>query len=124
MSDLHLFVYGTLADGSSHAHLLGDRRRGPAWMQGALYHLPAGYPAVVPSGEGTVHGQWVDPVPDRVLRLLDRYEGVDEGLYRREIVTIHTAGSTLKAWAWVMDDPSLHGGILVPSGRWRAVHRR
>lgn len=122
--DLPLFVYGTLATGGAAAAMIGRRRRGPAWTHGTLFHLTAGYPALKPGGEGQVFGEWVDPVPASRLVLLDQYEGVGEDLFRRVVVEVFTDATSFPAWSWVMDDPSLHGGVAVPSGRWRSVVRR
>lgn len=118
-----LFVYGTLMRGGERAGLAGRGRRGAAWIHGTLYDLPAGYPAITLGGEGRVHGEWCDPVSDTQLRLLDLYEGVDEGLYRRVLTDVHTRTATFRAWVWVMEDPLAHGGRAIPSGRWRAVRR-
>lgn len=122
--DLPLFVYGTLATGGAAEAMIGRRRRGPASTVGRLFHLPAGYPAMQLGGVGRVFGEWVDPVPAARLVLLDEYEGVGEDLFQRVIVEVTTDGATFPAWAWVMEDPRSHGGVLVPSGRWRSVVRR
>lgn len=122
--DLPLFVYGTLATGGAAAAMIGRRRRGPAWTRGRLFHLPAGYPALQPGPDGKVFGEWVDPVPAARLVLLDRYEGVEEDLFRRVVIEVFTEEASFPAWAWVMDDPAPHGGVPVPSGRWRSVVRR
>ncbi|MCA9572170.1 MAG: gamma-glutamylcyclotransferase [Myxococcales bacterium] len=121
---LPLFVYGTLMRSGSQAALVGDRPRQPGWIHGTLFHLPAGYPAVVPGGDDPVHGEWLPPVPDAVLRALDRYEGVPEGLYRRITLPVHTTTGVLPAWVWVMDDPRARGGVVIPSGRWRPIRQR
>jgi gamma-glutamylcyclotransferase (GGCT)/AIG2-like uncharacterized protein YtfP len=71
-----------------------------------------------------VFGEWVDPVPAARLVLLDQYEGVDEELFSRVMIEVSTDTATFPAWAWVMQDPRLRGGVLVPSGRWRSVVRR
>ncbi len=122
--DLPLFVYGTLMTGGAAEGMIGRRRRGPAWTRGRLFHLPAGYPALQQGGSGKVFGEWVDPVPAARLVLLDQYEGVDEELFSRVMIEVSTDTATFPAWAWVMQDPRLRGGVLVPSGRWRSVVRR
>ena len=104
--------------------LLRARRRGPATTRGALFHLVAGYPALDPTGVGTVFGEWVDPVSDAQLSVLDLYEGVPEGLFQRVLVEVHAEGLMFEAWAWVMRDAAGRGGVPVPSGRWRSVSRR
>jgi gamma-glutamylaminecyclotransferase len=82
-----LFVYGTLKRGcSNHHHLAGQKfvsaaRTRPGYR---LYDL-GGYPAIVTVADdrdGVVGEVW--SVDDDALRRLDVFEGVHEGLYRRE----------------------------------------
>jgi gamma-glutamylcyclotransferase (GGCT)/AIG2-like uncharacterized protein YtfP len=113
-----VFVYGTLMARGAMGHLLGDRPRRPGTTRGELWSLPAGYPALVLRGDGVVHGEWVDPVPDTLLGLLDVYEGTESGLYRRVTVQVTTAHARFPAWAWVMDHPETRGGRRLPGGRW------
>lgn len=79
----HLFVYGTLRDGGPAAELLlGAEPVGPAVVAGTLYDIEGRFPALVLAGGGRVHGElWRCPV--ELLKKLDEYEGVDEGLFRR-----------------------------------------
>ena len=121
---LSLFVYGTLMSDQASSSLLAGLGRQPARTRGRLFALRAGYPALVPGGDAWVYGELVAPVTPRRLTLLDQYEGVPEGLYRRTRVEAVIGLSTFPAWAWVMDDPSLHGGRYLPGGRWRATIRR
>ena len=86
-----LFVYGTLKRGcSNHAQLEGQRYLGPARTVAgyALYGLE-GYPGLVRTGEGgdVVSGE-VWEVDDQRLAKLDQFEGVGEGLYRRDAVAL------------------------------------
>ena len=82
-----LFVYGTLKRGCcNHAQLAGQTFVGPARTQPGyrLYDL-GGYPGIVAmpgDHEGVVGEVW--SVDEDCLRLLDHFEGVHEGLYRRE----------------------------------------
>lgn len=119
-----LFVYGTLRSGERQAGLLGDRRRRPARVRGRLYRLDAGYPALVAADGGWVEGELIDDVDDRLLGLLDHYEGVAEGLFRRERVTVTLGLRTERAWTYVMSHPERRGGVLIPSGRWHNLRRR
>jgi gamma-glutamylcyclotransferase (GGCT)/AIG2-like uncharacterized protein YtfP len=86
-----LFVYGTLKrGGSNHRQLAGEIFIGEARTV-AGYRLFAleGYPGMVPLAEdreGVVGEVW-SVKPDALARL-DRFEGVDEGLYRREPVPL------------------------------------
>lgn len=119
-----LFVYGTLLSGGSAASLLGYAPRREATVRGTLYQLPAGYPALALAGDGVVHGELVDVNDPALLRLLDHYEGVDEGLYRRVEVEAVVGLRREPAWAWVQDDPRLRGGRRVIGGRWTHPRRR
>ena len=82
-----LFVYGTLKRGcSNHRYLAGQEfiaisRTPPGYR---LYDL-GGYPGIVSEPDdrdGVVGEVW--SVDDEALQRLDRFEGIHEGLYRRE----------------------------------------
>ena len=118
-----LFVYGTLMEAEAQAGLLAGMRRVPARVQGRLFRMPAGYPALVLGPEAWVHGELVDLTEPRRLPILDTYEGVEEGLYERVQVPVWIGLRTLDAWTWVMTDPEGQGGIALPSGRWRGRRR-
>lgn len=86
-----LFVYGTLKSGcSNHHHLAGQEFVGPARTPPGfrLYDL-GGYPALAPftgDRDGVVGEVWrVEP---EALRKLDLFEGVHEGLYKREPIAL------------------------------------
>jgi gamma-glutamylcyclotransferase (GGCT)/AIG2-like uncharacterized protein YtfP len=119
-----LFVYGTLMAGQSAAGVLGTLRRRPALVKGALWDLPAGYPALVLGGEANIEGELVEGVTDAHFVMLDLFEGVDEGLYRRVEVMCEHNGKNTPAFAYVMDDPASRGGRPWRGGRWRAVRNR
>src|SRR5690606_9439872 len=111
--------------GHAQESLVGGGRRTPATVRGRLYDLPAGYPALALPVEGEagdqvgrVHGELVEVDDPRVLALLDHYEGVAEGLFRRAMVEAVVGLRRCRAWAYVMDDPRRRGGRAVPSGRW------
>ena len=86
-----LFVYGTLKRGcSNHGQLAGQKfiglaRTPPGYR---LYDL-GGYPGIVALAndhDGVVGEVW--SVDDEALRRLDHFEGVHEGLYRREPLSL------------------------------------
>ena len=118
-----LFVYGTLMSGQAQAGLLGSCRRTAATARGTLWDLPAGYPALS-DGDGVVHGELVELDNPAVLTLLDRYEGVDEGLYHREQIEVVVGLRRVSAFAYRMANPRLRGGLPVTSGRWKAPRSR
>jgi len=103
--DLGLFVYGTLRPGgTNHAWLRRTHPEGLAlaWTPGRLFALPEGYPALVPTdappapppGRGWVEGVYVGyETPEELLAALedlDALEGVEEGLFDRDIRPIGT----------------------------------
>jgi gamma-glutamylcyclotransferase (GGCT)/AIG2-like uncharacterized protein YtfP len=94
--EVHLFVYGTLRSGGGAAELLrGCRLVGTATVAGTLYDL-GDYPALVLGGDGRVEGE-VWRCPADLLRRLDEYEGVAEGLFGR--AEVEAAG--VRCWTYV-----------------------
>lgn len=95
---IHLFVYGTLKRGcKNHAQLDGQTYLGPArTVPGFQLYDLGDYPGMIvadgelnrPTGTAALAGVsgelWL-VTPDALARL-DDFEGVDEGLYRREPV--------------------------------------
>jgi gamma-glutamylaminecyclotransferase len=86
-----LFVYGTLKrDGGNHHYLASQRFLGAARTSpGYRLFEVGGFPGMVPflSDERGVTGE-VWEVDDAGLAILDEFEGVHEGLYRRERVPL------------------------------------
>ncbi len=112
-----LFVYGTLREGgSNHAWLMRTHPEGltRAWVAGRLFHLPTGYPALTPwvepgappPGPGWVRGDFVgyedDVELESALADLDPLEGVEEGLFTREVLPVLLEGGhRYLAWVYV-----------------------
>ena len=110
----YLFAYGTLAPDGPEAATRGgwiaDR------VRGRLFDLGP-YPALIDPEEpdaGWVEGYVRSIDPGELLRRLDAYEGVEEGLYRRLIVT--TQGGR-EAWVYVYARP-LPSTARGPMDRW------
>ncbi|TNE85652.1 MAG: gamma-glutamylcyclotransferase [Deltaproteobacteria bacterium] len=118
-----LFVYGTLMEKGGQGGLIGHLPRRPATMRGSLWRMPAGYPALRTDAVGEVHGELVELTDEAIFRILDAYEGVDEGLYQREVRTAVVGLVRIPAWVYVMRDPEQRGGTHLPSGRWRPIGR-
>jgi gamma-glutamylcyclotransferase (GGCT)/AIG2-like uncharacterized protein YtfP len=79
----HLFAYGTLRRDGGQARILeGCAPVRDATVAGTLYDIDGRFPALVLYGDTPVRGEiWRCPA-DRLL-VLDEYEGVDAGLFRR-----------------------------------------
>lgn len=114
----HLFAYGTLLGetGNGAALLGGCERVGPATVHGALYDIGGCYPALVLAGSAPVHGEiWRCPLER--LRVLDRHEGVADGLFRR----VGVRAGDIACWAYVAG-PRLTRELLperrIAGGRW------
>lgn len=97
---MDLFVYGTLTDRTRVDALLDAYVvRGPARVEGL--HVAAGrYPTLLPGGAASGSLLRTDEV-DR----LDRYEGVDEGLYVRVPLPL-AGGGTVETY---VGDPTALG---------------
>jgi gamma-glutamylcyclotransferase (GGCT)/AIG2-like uncharacterized protein YtfP len=121
-----LFAYGTLMQGEPSHHLLSGRVRrfhGPARVGGASLLRLDGYPGLVPSETGSVHGE-VYELDDLavVLEELDPYEdflGYDRqgSLYCRSLVRAVTSSGPMLAWTYVYLGEG-DSFSLIPSGRW------
>jgi gamma-glutamylcyclotransferase (GGCT)/AIG2-like uncharacterized protein YtfP len=95
----HLFAYGTLRDPADPVLPLmqGARRVAEATVAGTLYDIDGEFPALMLYGTTPVAGTvWHIPESAR-LALLDEYEQVLQGLYRR--VAVEAAG--LPCWVYV-----------------------
>jgi gamma-glutamylcyclotransferase (GGCT)/AIG2-like uncharacterized protein YtfP len=111
----HLFVYGTLRQGSAaNAHLRECERLGDATVPGTLYDIDGRFPAVVLYGGGRVRGEvWRCPAP--ALARLDEYEGTANGLFRRVAIEAETPAGPIPCWTYAAG-PTL-ARKLVPASR-------
>jgi len=95
-----VFVYGTLKRGFARHYALSTQTfLGPATTRAGfrLYNLGS-YPGLVRCEDGaSIEGELYD-VDDSCLEKLDVIEGVDQGLYRRDVVQL------LDPW---IDEPAL-----------------
>lgn len=109
-----LFAYGTLGPGGRACRSLGPWE--PDAVRGRLFDLGP-YPGLVDLDHPSA--QWVEgharPVSrSELIDLLDPYEGVSVGLYRREAVR---SRSGRIVWVYVYNQP-LPSSALGPLVRW------
>jgi gamma-glutamylcyclotransferase (GGCT)/AIG2-like uncharacterized protein YtfP len=125
-----VFVYGTLKPGEAYYQKYCQPyvlEAIPAKVQGCLYHLPRGYPALT-EGESWVQGSFLKLRPGTDLGVIDQFEGYDptqkasQNEYQRLARPIYSLTEVFlgQAWAYVMDDfrVALYDGILIPEGYW------
>ncbi|QEH33130.1 AIG2-like family protein [Aquisphaera giovannonii] len=114
-----LFAYGTLSPEGPESAAAGGRTADA--VRGRLYDLGP-YPALVDPDDpsaGWVEG-FVRPVSAEHLRdVLDDYEGVSEGLFRR--VEAATRGGP-RAWVYAYARP-IPASATGPVGRWLGTRR-
>ena len=125
----HILVYGTLLKGAAnHARFCGDALTiEPASTRGRLYHLPAGFPAMIEAPDGTVYGEAMTfPDLEATLAGIDFLEGYrpdrpEHSLYLRRVqpVTLLRSGQTIPAYCYLWGGELPPGTVAVPSGRWR-----
>jgi gamma-glutamylcyclotransferase (GGCT)/AIG2-like uncharacterized protein YtfP len=115
-----LFIYGTLKRGGrNHAHLAGQKFLGEARIAPGytLYSLGS-YPGMVTQAtdrKGVIGEIWA--VDATALLRLDAFEGVSDGLYRREVVPLLPphVGARVEAFIYVRShEGSRHLGSLWP----------
>jgi gamma-glutamylcyclotransferase (GGCT)/AIG2-like uncharacterized protein YtfP len=127
---LNVFVYGTLKPGESYYQsYCKDKITGAtsAYTAGQLFHLPVGYPAMIP-GNSKVKGFLLTFAEDSILEKLDELEGYhpqrspEENEYERHKILVRDlSGQPLgKAWSYLMSFKQVQrlGGVLLPSGWW------
>jgi len=118
----YVFFYGTLKRGGRNYGRLREhhvRFVSEGLIHAALYNLHEGeFPGAVPS---TVAGHFVEGElfvlqrPEETLRYLDDFEGVGEGLFRRELMEVSGRGRRVQAWVYLYAQPLLDAD-QIPSG--------
>lgn len=127
---LRVFVYGTLQPGQvNYAPYCGDRvlQAEAAQVQGLLFDLPLGYPAMT-AGQGWVQGYLLSFPEDKILSSLDELEDYHpdrpslENEYERCWVEVFDLELRSLGDAWVYRMPPekvVHlGGKWLPQGYW------
>ena len=115
-----IFVYGTLKRGcKNHPHLAGQTYVGEArTVPGFRLHHLGSYPGMVaaPDDHDGVTGELWD-VDAAALAHLDDFEGVSEGLYRRERVQLDSPAGPTTAYTYLYARPV--DGLPVIGPTWR-----
>ena len=130
-SDLvRVLVYGTLKPDEANykkycAGKVVDVKR--AFVEGKLFALPMGYPAMT-LGNSKVYGYLLSFPNPRILNELDVLENYQptrqpaENLYNRQIIEVYEPQSLSSSWAWVylmtLEQVDQLGGLLQPDGWW------
>jgi gamma-glutamylcyclotransferase (GGCT)/AIG2-like uncharacterized protein YtfP len=115
-----LFVYGTMRQGQTARSLIANQitKWEKAYVDGAIYAFPMGYPGFVEADGSRVIGEvlWLTELA-ATFGLLDAYEGQDFARIVR--VTRLESGDQLWAWIYVLSDPSaIQLGALIKDGDW------
>jgi gamma-glutamylcyclotransferase (GGCT)/AIG2-like uncharacterized protein YtfP len=97
MPSQHLFVYGSLVDPHCLDDVLGHPHSGErlrAQLAGFTRIAPGEltYPFIVAEPGARVDGVLIMDLSPYDMQLLDRYEEVDAGMYRRELVEVEAWG--------------------------------
>ncbi|MEH2071867.1 MAG: gamma-glutamylcyclotransferase [Nostoc sp.] len=130
-SDLvHVFVYGTLKPGEANykrycAGKVVDVKK--AFVQGKLFALPMGYPAMT-LGDSQVYGYLLSFPNPAILNQLDVLEDyhptreISQNLYNRKTVEVYQGEWLSLGWAWVylmsLERVNELGGVLQADGWW------
>lgn len=128
MTEMKIFVYGSMVEGLVHFDKIRDFVVGAtkAKTRGTAYRLKVGYPVVVHDGESQIFGQLLRvKAPDLLVNLLDAFHGYlssDEtkSLYWRKEIEVHLEdGSIEKAWMYVLNPAKLpKNATIIPDGDW------
>lgn len=112
-----IFTYGTLRNGKEPTHKL------PGYMmfavQGKLFNFPVIQPYPWTDSPPAVAGNVIE-VSDEELQQLDKYEGVERGLYVRTEVVVYELGKSVAKPEIVqayIGGPALVN-TPIPSGVW------
>lgn len=116
-----LFVYGTLKRrGANHGHLAGQKFVGEAHtVPGYTLYALGDYPGLTAEAadrQGVKGELWL--VDDATLARLDEFEGVPEGLYRRESIPLIPPHARVRAETYVYARPLIGRPRL--GDRWEA----
>ncbi|MCF7560151.1 gamma-glutamylcyclotransferase [Sabulilitoribacter multivorans] len=114
----YLFVYGTLLQDinnemsrflANHSQFVSN-----GYFNGKLYEVNQ-YPGAILSDSttGKVYGSLFKITNShRVFEVLDVYEGVAEGLFKRAIINTFLPNKTVLSWVYLYNQPTTHLQII------------
>jgi gamma-glutamylcyclotransferase (GGCT)/AIG2-like uncharacterized protein YtfP len=129
MTEMKLFVYGSLSEGLVHFHKIQEfiTSSVQASMQGSVYRLKVGYPVLLQAGQDTISGQLLElRTTEFLVNLLDEFHGFhkleeSKSLYFRRQVTVETENGSVIAWAYVLNPNKLpKTAALIIGGDWKS----
>lgn len=128
MTEMKLFVYGSLAEGLVHFNKIKDfvTAQTSATILGTAYRLKVGFPVVLEQGQDSVPGFLLNlQVTDLLVHLLDEFHGVNQddsskSLYFRKSVEVQTDdGQTDEAWTYFLNPAKLpKNATVIEKGDW------
>src|ERR1700746_3444573 len=88
-----VFAYGTLVDPRCLDEVLGYKHQGARFAArlagySRVSNSSYAYPYIVEASNDTVEGVLVMDLSPAEIQVLDRYEEVDSGMYRRQLVEV------------------------------------
>ncbi|WP_223280200.1 gamma-glutamylcyclotransferase [Nostoc sp. PA-18-2419] len=126
---VQVFVYGTLKPGEANyrRYCAGIVDVKKAFVQGKLFALPMGYPAMT-LGDSQVYGYLLSFPNPEILNQLDALEDyhptreISQNLYNRKTVEVYQGEWFSLGWAWVylmsLERVNKLGGVLQADGWW------
>ncbi|MDH7462244.1 gamma-glutamylcyclotransferase [Chitinophagaceae bacterium 26-R-25] len=118
---VHLFVYGTLRKPFAMHSLIEDYFSFVcnAQVKGKLYY-EGSFPAAVPvEGENYIQGELYklrnDDFFEEAFGKLDEYEEVNDGLFKRELVSIFPENNLITTWIYWYNR-SVENFVVIESG--------
>jgi gamma-glutamylcyclotransferase (GGCT)/AIG2-like uncharacterized protein YtfP len=124
---LPLFVYGTLLSSESQGWALAGHCLTPARLQGRLWRLPGGEPALELSRKhGWVVGELTDVGEQEELAFLEQLAAVHANGFSRRLVRVQLGIRAVRAQVWIADARHLRQLRASPlkTSDWRRVSQR
>lgn len=115
-----LFVYGTLLrSGTNSLERMGEDVRyfSQGVIRGTLYHVNGWFPGLSLEGNTPIKGE-VFTINKLAEARLDKYEGVEHGLYVKEEVEVEIPYGMMNCLVYVASDKLIEGKKIITCGDW------